>query len=146
MNLKKIATLALDEEIVEDAVKKHSQKKNAESSDSPFAIEENPDGTTTISVLVTFDPKIREEKAKAMAKGVKRDDLADDIPDDGGGEPQSSPEPAEDSAPRGVFAAALDELAAIVPEIAEDAAPRRQHGLSPIENCRAKDPMFCPYH
>ena len=141
MNLKELAMDALKQDELDLG---NSEAKGQE--DSPFAIEENPDGTTTISVLVTFDPKIREEKAKAMAKGVKRDDLADDIPDDGGGEPPDSPETAEDSAPRGVFAAALDELAAIAPEIAEDVSPRRQHGLSPIENCRAKDPMFCPYH
>lgn len=84
--------------------------------DSPISVKENPDGTVTYSVFVALDPKVQKEMAKALPKGTERDDLADEL---------------------GVFSAALD-------EIAEDAPSR--YSQTPLENCRAKDPMFCPYH
>lgn len=83
----------------------------------PISVKENSDGTMTYSVLVSFDPKVQEEMSAAMPKGTEREDLADEL---------------------GVFSSALDELV-------EDAGGRR-YTQTPIENCRAKDPLFCPYH
>ena len=134
MSLKEIAASV----IAEDA--------NREVSDSKVSISSNPDGSASYSVLVSFDPKVREEKAKAMEKGIKRDDLTDDLKD---AEPEQADagEPSQDEAPavQGVFAFALDELNAQIAAETCDEKPKK-HGLSPIENCRAKDPMYCPYH
>lgn len=114
MNLKEIATEVLDED------------------SSPFKATENPDGTVTYSVIVEFDPEVQAEKAKAMPKGMKREDQPDDLTD------------TEDAAPppRGIFAAALDEVVSALTSV-EDAS---KHANTPLENCRAKDPMYCPYH
>ena len=104
----------------------------------PVSISKAPDGSVTYSLVVSIDPEVQKEMSKAMPKGMKRDDLADDLGDDGGGATLPLWEHAEDSAPCGLFTAVLDELAA-------DASPSR-YSKTPLTNCRARDPMFCPYH
>lgn len=128
---------------------------------------DNGDGTVTLSISFGLDPEVVAEKAKAMGKGVKREDLSDDL----GFADDVEEEKAEDDAQEVVgqkrdaegdddededpyngvnvedtmFSDALDELAGHDETDAEDAKIGR-HGVSPLENCRAKDPKFCPYH
>jgi len=125
-----------------------------ESVELPEGVEkaENEDGTVTFSMAFTLDPEVQKKMAKAMGKGVKREDLSDDLGESGreDGDPDGddgdqvgkkfADDEAEDAAPeQGVFAMALDEMVET-----EDASSR--HKNTPLENCRAKDPMFCPYH
>lgn len=76
------------------------------------------DGTVTFRFTIEVDPEVASEKGVAMPKGQRREDMSDVV------DPDESP-------------------------VAEDAAPS-QGGKSihdtPLENCRAVDPMFCPYH
>ena len=149
MNLKEIAQMAVDEAVgseLPDGVK----------------MTDNGDGTVTYSMEFSLDPEVQKEMSKAMPKGEKREDQVDKVEKvkvEGEGEQRndsssvsglrSSPSlkssvpglesSAQDEAPKGVFAMALDEA------IAEDAGGSR-HANTPLENCRAKDPMFCPYH
>lgn len=79
---------------------------------------DNGDGTVTLEFTIDVDPAVAAEKGAAMPKGQKREDLSDVV------------DPEEDV-------------------VAEDAAPATggasRHD-TPLENCRAVDPMFCPYH
>ena len=158
MTLKEIAEEAIDEDIIEEmkdiSLPGLDQPQDAAQEgtpDTPVAVTNNPDGTVTYSLEISFDPDVQKKMAKAMPKGVKRDDLADDLSETEEVDEESEEgegETAEDSAPRGVFAAALDEIiSGYLPGFApaEDAAPSR-HSKTPLENCRAKDPMYCPYH
>lgn len=142
----------------------------------------NDDETVTLEVSFTLDPKVVAEKAKAMAKGIKRDDLTDDLgvdtdtdgddveevyADDVGDnailvkKPKfeenegegSRPEVEEDEDPfNGVStedespdAVSMDELDDEIVDT-EDARQNSRHSQTPLDNCRAKDPRFCPYH
>lgn len=159
MNLKEIAAAAIDEatETPEGGLTlpgledEQQEMTEAGTPDSPVAVSNNPDGTVTYSLEISFDPAVQKKMAKAMPKSVKRDDLADDLgktEESGEGTEEVEEETAGDSDPRGIFATALDEISAeCLPGFspAEDAAPSR-HSKTPLENCRAKDPMYCPYH
>lgn len=158
MTLKEIAEEAIDEDIIEEmkdvSLPGLDQPRDAAQEgtpDAPVAVTNNPDGTVTYSLEISFDPDVQKKMSKAMPKGMKRDDLADDLSETEEVDEESEEgegETAEDSAPRGVFAAALDEIiSGYLPGFApaEDAAPSR-HSKTPLENCRAKDPMYCPYH
>lgn len=133
----------------------------SESDTSKVDRADNGDGTVTLSVSFALDPKVVAEKAKAMKKGIKRDDLSDDIGEEvesdsddmvyaDDQDPESDPDSKEDededpyngvNVEDSLFGNVLDEINGF----AEDAKIGR-HGLSPLENCRAKDPKFCPYH
>ena len=158
MTLKEIAEEAIDEDIIEEmkdvSLPGLDQPQDAAQEgtpDTPVAVTNNTDGTVTYSLEISFDPDMQKKMSKAMPKGMKRDDLADDLSETEEVDEESEEgegETAEDSAPRGVFAAALDEIfSGYLPGFApaEDAAPSR-HSNTPLENCRAKDPMYCPYH
>lgn len=153
MDLKAIARNAIVEAEEEDGngydMSEPLPAEDSVSTEAPILTQENPDGTVTYSVVVSFDPDVQKKMSKAMPKGMKRDDLADDLGDTEGEVEETDDivveETAEDSAPRGVFAAVLDEFFPHVPVAAEDASPSR-HSKTPLENCRAKDPMYCPYH
>lgn len=105
---------------------------------------ENEDGSVTLTLSFSIDPEVQKEKAAAMAKGTKRDDQAD-VELDENGEPVSKEQSAEDAAPcdsnpdQSVFSDALDSLQ----DVATEDASRHN---TPLANCRAKDPMYCPYH
>lgn len=174
MNLKQIAMDALDE------------YENGTEGEVPKGVEkkDNGDGTVDLSFSFTLDPKVVAQKAKAMAKGVKRDDMTDDLgvdtdgdddveevfsddvedgmelikkerfhhnEEEGGegaddGEDDEDPfngVSTEDSATDTVFMDALDSIAGVD---TEDARQNSRHSQTPLENCRAKDPRFCPYH
>lgn len=132
MNLKDIAQIAVDEAM---------GGTDAEQLPDGVEMTDNGDGTVTYSMAFSLDPKVQAEMSKAMPKGEKREDQVDKV-----GEAE-----AQDEAPKGVFAMALDEAIGSVPSqtcdgIALDASPTSRHANTPLENCRAKDPMFCPYH
>lgn len=153
MNLNQIAMDALDE------------VDREESSSGQVKRVDNGDGTVTMSISFELDPKVVAEKAKAIGKGLKREDLTDELPlvddveegtdakdsirdagdwssEDDDEWPEDDGDPYNDTPSTDeMFSSALDELDAEV----EDAKIGR-HGLSPLENCRAKDPKFCPYH
>lgn len=116
MDLKNIAKASIEE---------------SANADAPIAIKDNGDGTTTYSLTFSLDPKVQAEMSKAMPKGQRRDDQPDIISDGESDEDQENVSPEE-----GLFA---------TDSVAEDALPSR-HANTPLENCRAKDPMFCPYH
>lgn len=110
MNLQIIATSALDEALsiaedkneqddmvvtneVDESQPQDEQSSNAvettggeESAVEKYVTEtDNGDGTTTFSFSFTLDPAVQTEMARSIPKGMKRDDLADDI-DVGGDE------------------------------------------------------------
>ena len=109
-----------NERLTED---KGTKKENAASEDAVRVVD-GEDGKVTLKVRISFDPEVQAKKAKAMAKGVKRDDQVDEVTEDEG----------------------------VCGVIAEDAKskfqmPKEGRGkISPLENCRARDPMYCPYH
>ena len=135
MNLKKMAQDALK---VAKGKDEGSEQKVVRGDDTVLPYEDNGDGSVTFRISIEIDPKVQEKMAKAMPKGTQRADYADDLED------------AEDEA-IGPFQMALDEMS-----IAEDGVhrnPNHQPGKknasrhdTPIENCRAIDPRFCPYH
>lgn len=116
MDLKNIAKASIEE---------------SANADAPIAIKDNGDGTTTYSLTFSLDAKVQAEMSKAMPKGQRRDDQPDIISDGESDDGQEGIRPEE-----GLFA---------TDSVAEDALPSR-HANTPLENCRAKDPMFCPYH
>lgn len=111
---------------------------------------EQPDGGTSLRFTISIDPEVRKEKAKALKKGEKREDLVDDLEEQGEKDEGKAVQDTQDDAPKGVFAVALDALAdgdsLAEAEYAEDGSPQSVHKKTPIEACRAKDKRFCPYH
>lgn len=93
MNLKKVATQALDEV----------------SGKFPVEHKDNGDETITYSVHIELDPKVQKEMAKVMPNGMKRDDQHDDLTIAGGEEEELQPQPVEDELP-GLFSTLLDSL------------------------------------
>lgn len=90
----------------------------------------------TIEVTFSLDPEMVKELGSAMPKGAKPDDRQDTLmPGDG----ETSQEDTSRSSAREFD---QDEPMAEDEAIAEDS----RHSNTPIENCRAEDPMFCPYH
>lgn len=135
---------------------------------------DNGDGTTTLSVHIALDPKVVEEKSKAIQKGMKREDIPDDLGggDAGGGNAdgngdEDSPfddrnwddtdedDDDEDIDPYNEPVQTQDEAIQDKQSLFVDAldemtdvmdARNPERHNTPLENCRARDKRFCRYH
>lgn len=113
-----------------------------------------------ITFSFTLDPQMVEELGKAMPKGAKPDDRGDVLNLEDGGDSsrqQSSGEAAateatgeqkdDDDGEESRDGSVDDDDPQATPTAQDEAiACDGRHTDTPIENCRAEDPMFCPYH
>lgn len=126
----------------------NAQEQQPEEGQLPEGVkkEEQEDGSTVYTLSFSIDPEIQKEKAAAIPKGTKREDQAD-VELDETGTPVSQEDAAQDGCPcccsdaqdEKPFSDALDSLDDVATEDS-------RHYNTPLENCRAKDPVFCPYH
>lgn len=125
--------------IVQDALEQAGLGKETTSPNT----EENGNangGIKTISFTFSLDPEMVKTLGRAMPKGAKPEDRTDNLKP---GEQDANPPLVENDLSQSENQNKEDKQQVVQDEaIACDA---RQTD-TPIENCRAEDPMFCPYH
>lgn len=146
--------------IVQDALVQAglAQEESEDAKQELNAVKQGDQKVITFSF--TLDPQMVAELGKAMPKGAKPDDRGDVLnPEDGDGSSrqQSSGEAVvtevtgeqndDDDGEESRDGSVDDDDPQATPTAQDEAiACDGRHTDTPIENCRAEDPMFCPYH